>query len=194
MDGTNISTLTRPLVSMDKRAKSLAFAILTALCVYFQSSLLNELKAFTEHPVNYTYERLGRLFQRPADFPYKVAVTLDQHMKRLPWLFLIIFSTIFIGPDILLTGFILSREIIFAVMYHSLYLFHSCLRSPSLIIYYEERTNDVSLPGKEFCIFVTYSNDVYNTWTTQSRILTVLRCVSVAGCAYMMVILWFELQ
>ncbi|KAK0243836.1 hypothetical protein EDD85DRAFT_176934 [Armillaria nabsnona] len=181
---------------MDKRAKSLSFAILTALCVYFQSFLLNVLKAFTEHPVDYTYEQLGRLFQRPADFPYKVAVTLDQHMKRLPWLFLIIFSTIFIGPDTLLTGFILIREIFFAVMHHFLYLFHSCLRflAPSLIKYYEERTYDVSLPGKEFCIFVRYSNDMYNTWTTQSRILTVLRCVSVAGCAYMMVVLWFGLQ
>ncbi|KAK0187697.1 hypothetical protein F5146DRAFT_723056 [Armillaria mellea] len=115
-------------------------------------------------------------------------------MKRLPWLFLIIFSTIFIGPDTLLTGFILIREIFFAVMYHFLYLFHSRLRSPSLIKYYEERTNDVPLPGKEFCIFVRYSNDVYNTWTTESRILTVLRCVSVAGCAYMMVVLWFGLQ
>ncbi|SJL07903.1 uncharacterized protein ARMOST_11260 [Armillaria ostoyae] len=177
---------------MDKRAKSLAFAILTALRV--ESSLLSELKAFTEHPVDYTYEQLGRLFQRPADFPYKVAVSLDQHMKRLPWLFLIIFCTVFIGPDTLLTGFILIREIFFAVMHHFLYLFHGLLRSPSLIKYYEERTYDVSLPGKEFCIFVRYSNDVYNTWTTQSRILTVLRCVSVAGCAYMMVVLWFGLQ
>lgn len=143
---------------------------------------------------------------------------VPETVKRLPWLFLIIFSTIFIGPDTLLTGFIVIREIFFAVMHHFLYLFHGRLRcersslpfsesiinllktcssavlAPSLIKYYEERTYDVSLPGKEFCNFVRYSNDVYNTWTTQSRILTVLRCVSVAGCAYMMVVLWFGLQ
>ncbi|KAK0202123.1 hypothetical protein DFS33DRAFT_1051774 [Desarmillaria ectypa] len=172
---------------MYKGATSLTFSILTALCVYFQSSLLSILKAFTEHPVDYTYEQLVRLFQRPADFPYQVAVSLDQHMKRLPWFSLITFYTIFIGPDIVLTGFILLREIFFAIMHHFLYLFHSCLRSPSLIKHYEERTYDVSLPGKEFFIFVRNSNDMYNTWTKQSRTLTVLRCVSVAGCAYMIV-------
>ncbi|KAG7445617.1 uncharacterized protein BT62DRAFT_168477 [Guyanagaster necrorhizus] len=164
---------------MNTTAKSLTFTILTALCVYFQSSLLGVLKAFTEHPVDYTCthfalflsstvfriphthtdEQLGRLFQRPADFPYQVAVSLDQHstaeffffphihtwlfsswfhvpVKRLPWLYLLIFCTIFIGPDILLTGVVLLREIFFAITYHLLYLFHSRLRcersSPSL--------------------------------------------------------------
>ncbi|KAK0462055.1 uncharacterized protein EV420DRAFT_143469 [Desarmillaria tabescens] len=146
-----------------------------------------------EHPMDYTYEQLVRLFERPADFPYQVAVSLDQQMKRLRWLSLITFYTIFIGPDTVLTGYILLREIFFTIMHHFLYLFHSCLRSPSLIRYYEERTS-ASLPGKEFFIFVRNSNDMYNTWTKQSRILTVLRCVSVAGCAYMVVVLWFGLQ